>query len=552
MVELQDIYVTLFALAAAVALALTALAWRHRETRGARPLAFLMLGVVIWCVSSALMWSASTRPQHVFWLKMMSLGTWMVPVGALTMALDIAKIDSWRTRSRTAALAIPPFALASVVWLNPGWLYHTKFVVVQVGSHTHFASVPGPLYWAFTIYAYAMIALAIAIIVQVYFRAPLSRRARPAMLLIGAAVPLVASFISESRLLSLDGLDLAPLAFLVTGTLWFTSLSRGELLDILPLARDAVVEQMSDGVVVLDHADLVADANPAALTMLHVTGTVPVGEPAETFLGGVTGAVSSLKDTADGPATKVGQAAMPLGCQDDCRYVDYKITALDTGSQQRVAHLVMLHDVTDERRSRDLLQSANVNLARSHEQITALNAKLHEQAIKDPLTTLYNRRFLDQSLPREIARAKREDISLALLLMDIDDFKHVNDDYSHSAGDAALKMVSEIVLASARVSDTVCRYGGDEFLVVMVNATTEAALSRAHDLQRTIEQQPVAWEHGECFVTVSIGVASLPANGVTIQAGISAADAALYAAKGAGRNKAVAAVHEDGSWTGAA
>jgi len=548
MVELHHIYAALFAVAAAIAFALTAVAWRHRATRGARPLALLMLGIVIWAGASAVMWSVPTRPEQVFWLRMMSFGTWMVPVGFLNLALDVARIDRWRTPGRIALIAIPPFLLAVIEWLNPGRLYDRAFMGLAVGSHTHYASVPGPLYWAFTMFAYAMIVLGLVIIIRVHRRSSGTERARTTILLIGAIVPFVASIVSESRLLPLSGLDLAPLAFLVTGTLWLAALSRGQLLDILPVARDALVEQMPDGVVVLDDRDRVADANPAALNILDVTRPAPVGQPAEILLGGVTDAVFSLRESVAGGGEKRGDAAVPIGCQDDCRYVDFRVTALDTGPRTRPAHLVVLHDVTEERESKRLLETAHAELERNHRLIVALNEKLQEQAIRDPLTTLYNRRFLEDSLPREMARAEREEASLAFLLLDIDDFKLINDSYSHSAGDAALKMVSEVLLSGARVADIACRYGGDEFLVVMVNADTDIAHARSNDLRKRIEERRVVWDQGEFSITVSIGVSSVPASGITAEDGIAAADAALYRAKEAGRNRTVAALDRKGSW----
>ena len=548
MVELRHIYVVLFAIATVIALVLTVLAWHHRSTRGARPLVLATLGIAIWCGASAAMWSAHTLTQQVFWIRSMALGVWMVPVGFLTLALDVAGISRWRTPARTALIAIPPFVLANIQWWNPGGLYHAAFVAHEIGTRTHYFSIPGPLYWVFVAYAYAMLLLGMALIIRVYRRSPATQRARPAMLLVGAGVPFVASIVTESRLIPLNSLDLAPLAFLVTGTLWFVSLSRGELLDILPLARHAVVEQMSDGVIVLDHDDRVTDANPAALKILRMPPDIPVGEPAQSLLGGVPGAVSSLRKSTLDDAGEVRQAAMPIGCTDDCRYVDYRITALDSGSFPRPAHLVMLHDVTEERRNTKLLQAANRELAINHERIETLNELLREETIRDPLTGLYNRRFLDESVPREIARSQRENVSLAFLLLDIDDFKRINDECSHAAGDAALKMVGGVLLAGARAADIVCRYGGDEFLVVMVNADTDDARSRADSLRSTIEASSVEWNDGSCPLTVSIGVSSLPACGVSADAGIAAADAALYAAKDAGRNSVSAALQREGSW----
>jgi diguanylate cyclase (GGDEF)-like protein len=239
---------------------------------------------------------------------------------------------------------------------------------------------------------------------------------------------------------------------------------------------------------------------------------------------------------------------LPLGCSGDCRYVDVTVTALDTGQPARPAHLVVLHDVTEEQTNIMLLEIANTELERRQERIEVLNEELHAQATRDPLTGLYNRRYLDDSLPREIARSHREAEPLGFLAMDIDDFKSVNDDHSHGAGDVALVMVSEVLSSNARGGDIVCRHGGDEFLVVMLGAGTSAAHRRAEDLRRQIEAMPVVWDDEVLHITVSIGVSSLPACGTTAEDAIVAADRALYRAKESGRNATVAAPETEGSW----
>ncbi|HAL29673.1 MAG TPA: hypothetical protein DCP20_03020 [Coriobacteriia bacterium] len=548
MLESHDLWAVLFAATAGVALVLATATWQHRATRGARPLTLLMAGVTIWAGASSGVWFGHTLADQTCWLRVTYLGRWMIPVGFLTLALDIARMDRWHTASRTALIASPPILLTILAWVNPGGGYHKEFTGLEVGVFTRYVSVPGPLYWTYAVVGLAMVALGFAILVRAYVRSSGTERGRVAILLVGASLPFLASIVSEFGLVALNGIDPAPLAFLATGALWIYGLSRGRLLDVLPLARDALVEQMSDGVVVLDDAGLVADANPAALSMLQVSRTVPVGQPAAALLDGLVGVVASVRESVIGGSEATSHAVVPMGCIDDCRYVDYKVTALDLGPRARPAHLVVLHDVTEEREKKQLLATAHTELERSHELIVALNEKLREQAIRDPLTSLYNRRFLDDRLPVEIARARREAVSLAFLLVDIDDFKQANDSHSHAMGDAALKMVAEELLAGARMADVVSRYGGDEFLVIMVNADGLSARARGDEFRRRIQERRLVLDHDECTVTVSIGVASVPANGLTAEDAIAAADGALYRAKEAGRNAIGVAPDQKGQW----
>ena len=157
MVELHFIYVVLYASVAASTLVATLIVWRRRAARGARSLAVLMLGVAIWSGAAAAMWYVPTLGQQVFWVTAENLGLWMVPVGFLRVAFDIAGMERWRAPGRMALISIASFALVNIEWLNPGRLFDKAFVARTMGPYTHFASIPGPLYWAYAAFAYALV-----------------------------------------------------------------------------------------------------------------------------------------------------------------------------------------------------------------------------------------------------------------------------------------------------------------------------------------------------------------------------------------------------------
>ena len=351
MVELHHIYVVLYACVAVLASVVSLIAWRHRVARGAVSLAVLMLGVAIWSGAAAAMWYVPTLGQQVFWVTAENLGLWMVPVGFLRVAFDIAGMERWRAPGRMALISIASFALVNIEWLNPGRLFDKAFVARTMGPYTHFASIPGPLYWAYAAFAYALVFVTCVIIFRVYLRSAGAERTQAVILLIGGLVPFVASLVTSSGAVPLD-IDLAPLAFLATGPVWLTAILRGTLLDVLPLARDVLVEQMLDGVVVVDADDHVVDANPTALMMLHAPLAEVLGKTAEANFSSVKGATAVLRGS--GPR----HAVLPFGSDDDFRYVDLGITPLVVGPGRPPAQLVTLHDVTEERRANERLKLA--------------------------------------------------------------------------------------------------------------------------------------------------------------------------------------------------
>ncbi|MBS1169558.1 MAG: hypothetical protein H6R01_476 [Burkholderiaceae bacterium] len=170
-------------------------------------------------------------------------------------------------------------------------------------------------------------------------------------------------------------------------------------------------------------------------------------------------------------------------------------------------------------------------------EIKALNLKLRDISIRDNLTGLFNRRYLDEMIVRELARAKRKNLSLTLIMTDLDRFKTINDTYGHPAGDHVLQVFSELMIKHCRISDICCRYGGEEFLIICLDMTEETAIQRAEQLRIATETTSIQFENGASVnVTASFGIAAFPQHGNTPDALISAADKALYHAKNTGRN----------------
>jgi diguanylate cyclase (GGDEF)-like protein len=167
-----------------------------------------------------------------------------------------------------------------------------------------------------------------------------------------------------------------------------------------------------------------------------------------------------------------------------------------------------------------------------------LRTKLENQSIRDSLTGLFNRHFMQISLERELARASRRKQTLSVYMLDLDHFKRFNDTYGHGAGDAVLKSVADIFKNSVRAEDIACRYGGEEFTIILPDVTSTVAYERAESIRRAVSalRIPLAGETLSEF-SVSIGVALYPQDGESAELLLSRADQALYRAKRAGRDQ---------------
>ena len=167
----------------------------------------------------------------------------------------------------------------------------------------------------------------------------------------------------------------------------------------------------------------------------------------------------------------------------------------------------------------------------------ALQEHLRELAHRDPMTGLFNRRYLEPTLAREVAKAQHERSSLAVMVIDVDHFKKVNDTYGHQAGDAVLTELGRLLREGCRGEDVACRFGGEEFVVMVPRLGAEGAAERAEAWRRAFAAAAVAHEGELITATLSIGLALYPDNGSTAEELIGSADAALYRAKHGGRNR---------------
>lgn len=174
---------------------------------------------------------------------------------------------------------------------------------------------------------------------------------------------------------------------------------------------------------------------------------------------------------------------------------------------------------------------------------TGVFATLQHQALRDPLTGLYNRRFFLDTLDRELRRAVRKQSSVGVIMLDVDHFKQFNDSNGHVAGDALLRAVSAMLQSRVRGGDVLCRLGGDEFSILMPEANLEHTISRAEELRQALKRLNFDWR-GQTLraVTSSSGAAAFPTHGTTPETLLHEADAGLYLAKSSGRDQVVTSI----------
>lgn len=290
------------------------------------------------------------------------------------------------------------------------------------------------------------------------------------------------------------------------------------------------LDAAANGIIITNREGMIQWANPAITKMTGYEVSELVGSHTRILKSGLHGEefYRELWDTVLNGKIWFGSIANRR--KDGCIYYEEQHIAPVRNEEGQITNFIAIkQDVTSRKIAEDALYEANLQLKRRLAEIETLKQQLQEQAIRDPLTGLFNRRHLDEALTREFDRARRHSSPLSVILIDVDHFKDVNDTQGHAAGDGILRVLARLLLDSTRSSDTVCRFGGDEFLVLLPEATLESAAQRAERWRSEfMDQYP-----GSC--SLSIGVAGLQPDDFPDSL-IRRSDRALYLAKHRGRN----------------
>ena len=522
-------YAILSLLSAIITLVASIAAWR-RSGPGSVMLSFLLLFMTMWSGFYSTRWMNISLDSKLFWFNLMYIGVSGLPTLFLLFVLAFTHNDAWLTRRNIFLLSVQPILSTVLFWTNEyHHLFYQSLDLVQENGFLAIDFVRGPWYWINIVYSYTIIGIAFLVLSQCALRwSPLYLN-QYRLILIGSLIPWAASAYSEFYFSQWHGLDLAPLMFGLSAIIYVFAISHTHFMDLIPIARSLLIENMRDGVLVLDLRNRIMDINPAMEGFLEEKISFYMGKNAfEVFQPWMENTDLFLDKTETRLELKVPK--------DPSRYVDLQVTPLYDRSQSMNGHLMVFRDITESKQVEKRLRYVNDRLQGQLIEIGLLQSKLREQAIRDPLTNIFNRRYLDETLDRELSRAAREDYPVCVIMVDIDHFKRVNDTHGHEAGDLVIKAIAATLSHHCRRGDFACRYGGEEFVVVLPNITLETAYARAQDLRTSLNLLSVPSEEHNLSVTISMGIAGFPENGQTRDTLLRAADQAMYAAKEAGRD----------------
>jgi len=502
---------------------------RQRSAPGSVALKGMLIGMFVWGFSYALSWAFVPLEHKIFWLKMMFFGMTTVPGLFLLFTLRITHRDEWITFRNYVLLFSEPFINILLVWFAPGIIF--KSIELMPGNEFAVIEIQrGIGFWVSTVYSYIVIFFSYYLLIVSYRQTNSFFKRQYALILAGSILPFGLSFFTQITSSHFNNLDMSAISFGFSGIVYAYAILRHRLMDLVPVARSRLIENMSDGVLVLDAQGRIVDINPAMNNFLDE-------EPAFFIGKNVSDIISiwneNMEHLLNGMETRT-ELRLP---NKPSRYLDLRVTPLHDDEQNLSGRLIIFRDVTDRKEVEKDLRHAMDRMQTQLIEIGLLQSQLREQAIRDALTNLFNRRYLEETLERELARAAREVYPLCIVMMDIDHFKNVNDTYGHEAGDLVLKTLAETVIRQSRQGDFVCRFGGEEFVLVMPNITIEVAKERVNSLHKSISSLYIPFGRYNLNITMSMGISWYPRHGETKEDLLRGSDRALYIAKNSGRNR---------------
>jgi diguanylate cyclase (GGDEF)-like protein len=496
-------------------------AWRQRATSPVvRPLTALAIGIAVWSVADCV-GEFNNRPGTRALLAMVIAGfagVFLVTSGFFCLSKAIVD-RSWRLSGRTALLLVIEPAVSLLLIATNHWQHLFVADHLTPGPAGSFSLRFGPAFWAHALYSYSLVVIGFVRVGRAWWRAPRQQRRVYGWVMSGSVPPLAVNVLG---LLLPGRVDLTAVGFAVSVAIIYRAAIHRPVVNLVPVARQLVLDVISDGIVVLDRQGRVIDLNPAAQRMLQtIVPDLPasaLGTQLGTWLG------LDLTSPEDVEIEQTFDNANNTGID-----LNIRLNPLRDQRNGALGWALVARDVTD-------LQQQRRELVDRLRTIELLRADLSEQASRDALTGLHNRRHLMEALPGDLARATREHQPVSVAVLDIDYFKKINDRYGHGVGDEVLVHVGGMLGDALRAGDTLARYGGEEFVVVLPGASLEQARDRLDTLRERIQGTPVQAGEHLVPVTFSAGVACFSGSESEHDL-LHAADTALYAAKNAGRNR---------------
>ncbi len=488
--------------------------YRMRNKQGAVSGLVMIFCIIGWSLSESFLWLGLDRP----WLLVISRIQYLFIISVIFAFLFFVIYFTGRGIKmpvrRLWPLLIPPVLLLILIWTNERHeLFYRSFEIAMREGIPVYDIKYGPVFFIWTLYAYTLVIWSLVLLVRSYMESSEHYRKQYLAVLAGVLIPISANLLYLFDLYPFSHFDITPMAYTGTALFLAWAVFRKRMFDLQPIARREVFSLMSDGALVLDTDERVVDINPAAVTLFGFSEEEAIGQYVEELFSDDPILTGHLKES--------GTHMVSIVSKGEIRFYSLSNSKISDRRGLSMGRIVVLRDMTEQK---------------------ILEKKLEIQAGTDSLTGVLNRRHFTELAEKEQARSHRKGSSLALLLLDVDHFKGINDNYGHHTGDRVLKALTESCTQCLRESDLLGRWGGEEFIILLPETELDTAAIVAQRLREKVMKMrlPVSEENesGESIgITISLGLTVVRADDASLDEAFKRADKALYRSKQEGRNR---------------
>ena len=501
---------TLLGLAAVAVAVVTLLAGKRRQSRASKALFWMLLAITGWALSTGVETFVVDLNDKILWSKIEYLfGSLSIPL-LIVFATLYTNRQEWLSKKVLFLVLVIPAAIVILAFTNE---YHhliwTGFMPIP-GPYNLYEYHHGAMFWVYMIYVYLSLTVVLGIFIRDYTQAHNLYRRQFGYLILALLFPFAAGILYLLGLNPIPGLNLTPLSFAFTAVILGQGFLKDKFSGLIPVARTTLLETLNDGILVLDLQGRLLDSNPAA-TRLFGWKEFPAGQNIATLLDQWPDLAKWIHQPTDGALEIALSETPPL-------FVDVRQSPITNRLGRRLGRVVTIHDITQRKQiEADLLEKSS---------------EMERLSITDDLTGLYNRRYAQQTMEKEINACFNHQDPLTVAMFDLDDFKSVNDNFGHHQGDLTLQKVGGLLFENLRESDTAARMGGDEFIIILPHTNTEQARFIMERLSRKLmEVNPTP-------IRISVGITTYTV-GEPVENMLKRADNSLYKAKELGKNRIV-------------
>jgi diguanylate cyclase (GGDEF)-like protein/PAS domain S-box-containing protein len=484
--------------------------WQRRNIHGALPLIGILSAIVFWSFGYIIEYVNSAIETKLFAWNISYIGVMTLPVMLVLFAFQYTRQDGWIKPARVAALFVIPAITIILQWTKESnQLMYSNMHLIVDSPFLLVAKEYGPWFWVSIVYNYFLFITGIVVLATRLFRPPRLLVDQIVYIIIAAIAPTAANLIYIFHLLPISHADWTPSAFAVSGVCLALAISRHHFMDILPVARESAIEIMQEGFLVIDDKRRMVDFNKAMQEIVDLAPSELLGKPLPDTIS------KQLYEGRDPNNLQESKIELALDMKQKLHYFSVNVSPLKIDRKHAGGYVLVFHDFTE----RKLMEDA-----------------VKQIAYYDPLTGLPNRALFNDRAEIAIEEASRYKRKLALLVLDLDKFKNINDTYGHDAGDQVLQDMAVRISSAVRKIDTASRLGGDEFIVLLPEIPGEETAQVVSERIINGAARPFFCCGHEIKVTISVGIAVYPDDALELKALVKCSDTAMYYIKQNGRN----------------